>query len=298
MTDLLRKMVAKERDFRQREFLAPYNDHSKVAVVKMDGMNYKFHISGHSSMGIGIFAPTDATHAIYKEDASWELSQNYMKVLPSVHMILVYEVDNGWVAYPMHSDTARIKLGLLGEVVVGNVSDAERFDVITTRFDGVNFWHQDVFVGADLTKSHEMREAFNVEWTVSQMRKKLKEVKNVTPEDVIAFDIAIDSWLHFRKASTEEQLQEILKPGGGKLQGYIVRGKYLEVKWTSKSGRLYTSHVEKESFDGVSAGFCVDGEDTKFHLKDYPFIAAIGEEQNAIFETTFRNVDYEGEWDG
>ena len=268
-----------------------------MAIVKMDDMNYKFHISGHSGNGIGVFSPVDETHATYKEEASWELSHNYMKVLPFIHMILAYEVEDGWVAHPMHSATAKTKLGLMGEIVVHNVSDAERFDVVTVRFDGVSFWHDDVFIGADLTKSYGMREAFNADWTPSKMRKKLEEVKGITPEDHLAFTLAVDSWIHFKKVSTEDQLQEVLSPGGGKLKKYIVRGKNLEVQWTSRSGRLYTSTVNKESFDGICAGFCVDGEDTKFHLKDYPYIAAIGEEANAIYETTYRNIDYEGEWD-
>lgn len=296
MTSLFQKIINKERDFRSREFLAPYNSHLTKAVIKMDGMHYRFHIDGHKGSGIGIFMPVDATHALYKEEASWELSQKYMKVLPFIHMILAYETEDGWVAYPMHSETARIKLGV-GLSVVYNVSDAERFDVVTAKFDGINFWHDDIFTGADLTKSQLMREAFNMKWLPSKMRTKFKKIKGTTPEDKETFELAIDSWLHFKKVSTEEQLQEVLKPGGGKFQSYIVRGKNLEVKWTSKSGRLYISTVRKESFDGICAGFCVDGEDTKFHLKDYPFIAAIGEADNAIYETTYRNIDYEGEWD-
>ena len=52
--------------------------------------------------------------------------------------------------------------------------------------------------------------------------------------------------------------------------------------------------INKESFDVVSAGFCLDGEDTKFHFKDLPFIATKGEQEDLIYEVPIRYIDFEG----
>ena len=94
--------------------------------------------------------------------------------------------------------------------------------------------------------------------------------------------------------TTEEELTKLLAAGGGKLSSYVVRGAHIEMSWQSRSGKPYVSSVRRGSYDVVCAGFCLDGEDTKFHLKDLPYIAEMGEEEDAIFTVTSRDIDYEG----
>jgi len=291
---LLQQMVAKERNFRTREFLAPYAEGMKSAVVKFGGVNYQFRITGFTESGIGIFQPIDHSCAKYMKDAEWDAARAFLDMLPKLHLILCYETEHGWVAFPMNVESTQKRFAFTGEVVVKGVTDAERFDVVTTRFDGVHFWYDDIFDGADMIKSESMRDAFDTKLPISEMRNEFDKIKGHTPEDTHAFELAIASWQKFRRQSTEGQLKALLSAGGGRLQKYVVRGVNIEIKWQSASGQDYNSLVKKDSLDVVCAGICLDGQDEKFHLKDLPFVISRGEDGGLIYRTRdARTVDWE-----
>ncbi len=297
--DLLHKKAMQERKFREKEFLAPYAQDSKYAIVKMGKVNYNFRIEGFSGCGIGIFQPSDPLNAKFVKEADWEESRAYMRLLPKLHIILAYETDKGWVGYPMDADSAQHQFDciVLQEVLIKNVSDAERFDVITACFDGMQFWYDDVFDGADMLKSQAMREAFDPALSETEMKQSFAQIKGRTPEDIHVFEMAIASWNHLKRTSTEDQIQELLKSGGGKLDKYVVRGVNIEIQWKSDSGRDYNSVVNKNTMDVVCAGICLDGEDKKFHLKDLPFLISRGERDDLIYRTRGRNMDMYGDID-
>lgn len=293
--NLLKQIVERERDFRNREFLAPYTNGVRHAVIKLDGINYTFKVSGFTGSGIGIFQPKDHSCAIYSRDAEWQTARAFLDLLPKLHLILCYESDQGWVAYPMNAESTAKRFAFTGEVVVKGVTDAERFDVVTSRFDGVHFWYDDLFDGADMIKSEAIREAFNPNHTTDQMRKHFDTIKGKTPEDRQSFELAIASWQKFRKQTTESQIKQTLEIGGGKLCKYVVRGSNIEIKWKSASGQDYNSLVKKDSLDVVCAGICLSHEDTKFHLKDLPFIVTRGEQGGLIYRTRdARTITWEG----
>jgi len=293
--DLLKKVIEKERKFRTQDFLAPYTNQTKTAIVKMDGLNYKFRIvTQGSEEGLGIFRPIDPNCALLKKAASWEMRREYFDALPSLHVILSYETDQGWVAFPMNIESTQKKFALVGEVVVKSVSDAERFDVITARFDGVHFWYDELFVGSDAIKSQAMRDCFDPKLHPDTMRQSLDIIKGITPEDQQAFELAISSWKVFTRMSTEAMIKKVLSDGGGALGSYVVRDVNIEIKWKSASGKDYTTLVDKSSLDVVSAGICLDDEDTKFNLRDMPYIVNKGESEAAIYIMPVRHIDFEG----
>lgn len=291
--DLLSKISKQEREFRSKDFLAPYFKGMKTAIVKMDGIHYRFRVVGFSGNGIGIFRPINPLCARYEGDADYEMTRNYFDVLPHLHVILAYESDQGWVAYPFNMESTSKKFALEGEILVLNVSDAERFDVITVRFDGAHFWCDELFAGGDVLKSQQMREAFDVSQSSNMMRESFDKIKNTTPEDQKAFEMAIASWNYFKTTSVQSQIEYYLSGGGATLCNYIVRGANIDIKWKSKSGEEYNSVVNKETFMATDkgVGVCINGEDKKFHLKDFPFIINKGEEDHLIYRTNFRNID-------
>lgn len=279
---LVFSMGEKEKSFRSKQFLAPFTGKSRKAIVKMDGLNYEFDISGHKGDGIGIFQPHDFKSAKFVSLADFDKIRSYFDILPRFILILGYECEYGWICTPFHKESAT---GLNGEVIVKNVSGSERFDVIVARFDGVNFWFDEQFVGANVIKSEMMRSCFVPDSTLPKMLVKLKEISGVTPEDICAFELAVASWKVFKKVSDETRIQNAIAIGGGKLGRYVIRGDMIEIDWKSQSGAQYKSLVQKETLDVVSAGICLSGEDTKFHLKDLPFIIDQGEKRRAIYVT-------------
>lgn len=278
--EIFKSIINREREFRIKEFLAPYTEESKIAVIKMDGLNYKFHISGFSGSGIGKFVPVSPTHARYLSEANQDLIKLYFNNLPLLRVILCYETNFGWVAYPANISVARNKFFLDGEVVVKNVATANRFDLVLTRFDGLHFWFDGVCSTTNSDKAKDMRDCFIPKYTPDQMREALKKVSGITPEDTSAFELAI--------SSAENILNEYLTTGGGSLTSYVVQGPNIEIKWKSAAGNSYTSLVDKESLDVISTGVCLT--DDTLHLKDLPFLA----ESIENYRVPIRNIDFNG----
>ena len=292
MTDarqLIEKISITEKQIRSREFFAPFTETSKRVYVKVDGINYAFRIVGQHGSGFGIFRPIDFSCAKYISGASIDITRNYLDALPKLHFILAYETNKGWVGYPFNLESAQKTIGLNSQAIIDNVSDVQRFDVITGRFDGMHFWFDEIFHGSDPLKADRMRVCFeSYPNSVKLMRKHCELIKSITPEEIQTFNLAVDSWVIFQATSTEDILAGSLARGGGKFRSYVIRGDNIEVKWTSERGSDYTSLVKKESFDIVSAGICLEGEDHKFNLKDLPGVIREGEQSDLIYRTNRR----------
>lgn len=294
--DLLNKMIKKEKEFRTKEFLAPYIKDSKTAIVKMDNANYKFRITGFDGSGFGIFQPVDPNCAKFVKEADFDQVRQYLDILPKIHFILAYEVEDGWVAYPMHAASAEHNFGLQSEVVVRNVSDCERFDTVVARYDGLHFWFDEMSPAIDYHKAESMRYYFVADEysDPNRMKESVKSVVGLTDEDFKAFELAVNSWLYFKKMTTEDRLRTELEKGGGELKSYVVRGRHLDVKWKSDTGKTYRSIINKDNFRVFSAGICLAGTDRRFHVKDLPFIMRASEGM-ALPETNRNlNLDDDG----
>ena len=283
--DLLAKTIAKEKDLRSREFLAPYTEQSNTAIVKMDGANYKFRIVGFQGSGFGIFRPVDPTCARFVGPGNFVQINEYLRLLPQIYVILVCETDLGWCGYPFNVESTQKKLGVDCEIIIRNVTDVERFDVVAVRHDGRNFWYEEPFAGADPIKAQNLRECFALRTESLRMERCRQKLKGTTPEEIKAFDIALSSWRLFQRQSTEGQIREFLARSSADLDSYVIRGQQIELTWQSKSGRYYRSRINRDTFDVVSAGICLNDEDEKFHLKDLPGVIREGEEQGAIYIT-------------
>ena len=293
------KFATKEANLINSEFMAPFTEGVQKALIKVDKVVYPFRIVGQKGTGFGIFKPRDGNCACFVRDAEFDQVRAYLNILPQIHLVLAYETDKGWVAYPMNAESADKSLGLESEVVVKSVTDCERFDTIVARYDTVNFWFDEMFLGGDPAKANEMRQCFRKDHTPQQMKKALARIKGLTPEDHKTFDLAVKSWQKFQVLSTEDRIKKVLRESGAMLGSYVVRGDHLEVRWKTDRGTAYTSMVKKDTLDVVSAGICLDDgsgpQDSQFNLRDLPYIMRQGEDRREIvrlgvaWEQNFQN---------
>lgn len=280
---LFKRVAQQERKLLNQEFLTPYAPELKSAVVKVDGLAYKFRIVGFRGTGYGIFRPVDSSCAKFLREADDGLVRNYLTALPGINFILVCQTDRGWCGYPMNMESARKQIGLESEVIVKAVSDAERFDIVTARFDGLHFWFDELFPGGDPAKALKIRECFTDRHrNTSSMRSKFDGIAGIIPEERQAFNLALSSWEMFQKQTTEGRLKEFLARGGASLESYVIRGQNIEIRWSSGSGRRYNSLVNKNTLNVVSAGICLSGGDSRFHFKDLPGVINEGETRELI----------------
>jgi hypothetical protein len=199
------KYAKQEQELLTKEFVAPYAPKTRKVFIKLHRTIYPFRIMGHKGAGFGIFRPIDSLRARFIRDADFDQLHAYLNLLPKVLLILAYETDQGWVAVPFNRESASKTIGLESEVTVRCVSDCERFDVIVARFDSLNFWYDEPFSGSDLQRSAALRACLNKDSSSLQMRNAAVIVKGVTPEDIEAFDLAVDAWARFKVISTEDQ---------------------------------------------------------------------------------------------
>lgn len=279
---LVDKFIKAEKDFLAKEFLSPYNKFSKIAHVKLNGITYSFNIKGHKDNGFGIFKPIDGNNAEFVKDADFVIIQKYLSILPKIIAILSFETEHGWICNPFNYESASKSFGINECFLVKNVNDCQRFDVITARFDGKNFWYDNSFDGYDMRLSSSLRDNFKHDLSQKKMFENINDISGITPEMIDTFTIALRSWDEFKKLSTQAQLEKFLKAGGSKLQSYIVRGSNIEMIWKSKSGAKYNSLIKKDTFDVVSVGICVSSQDSKFHIKDLPYVIHKAEDERGV----------------
>ncbi len=283
--EILAKVSAKEKELRQREFFSPYTHDSKFAVVKMMGTNYKFRIIGANGNGFGVFCPVDPTCARFVREADSVQSHAYLSLWPKIYFILVCSTDLGWCSFPFNLSSAKAQLGIEQEIIIRNVSDVERFDVVVARYDGMRFWYEGPFAGADPVKAVQLRRCYERRQNVLAMKRQLGEITGITPEERKSFDIALSAWQIVRRKSTEEQVQEFWAGTDARLEEHIIRGRNIEISWQAQSGAVHNSLIDAQTFDVVSAGICVNDEDRRFHVKDLPGIVRLGEDRGAIYRT-------------
>ena len=294
--NLLAKIAAKEKDQRQREFLAPYCEGLKHAFVKIEKVAYRFKIVGFQGSGFGIFKPIDPTCARFIRDADPILVSEYLEKLPRIYLILVCETDLGWCAYPFNASSAKSNIGVEQEIIVRGVSDVERFDVVAARYDGIGFWFEEPFVGADPIKAEALRESFAKRESLSETSEAVQGIKGLTPEEKRAFQLAVSSWKAFQKVTTEGRIRSMLAAGGAELDSYVIRGDSIELAWRSRAGGFYSTVINKETFDVEAAGICVESKGDTFHLQDLPGVIREGEDSDLIYRTRdTRFMDLDGD---
>jgi hypothetical protein len=291
MSKLLDSFIKKERDLLNNMFIAPFDQNTTTIIVKIDKVNYKFKINKTKSSGLGYFKPKNSKEAVLVGEVEEYLADSFLKSLPSLIFILCYETDFGWIAYP-YDLNGIAKYNIFGEILIKNVKDCQRFDIITARYDSVNMWYHEPFAGANISKSIQLRDCFQSDFNELQIKAAKDKILGLKTEESKAFDIVLESWKKFLKTSTEDTIKQFLQNSGATLSNYILKGTDIEIKWKAPSGKTYYSLIKKDSYDVVSAGICLSGEDQKFHLKDLPYLVDFAEKENGVYVTRF-DSDFE-----
>lgn len=263
---LLQKVAEEEKAFRKRKFIAPAMKSGKVCT-RMSGMVYTFDFEDTSFEGWGLFKPVSEQKAKMVKEADFVMVDQYLKLLKAFRMRLVYKLNgNTWLAYPVNESDALQRLGNVKPVPVHLVTEGSDFEQIVARFDGSNFWFQELDRKADPFLAEDLRAALKEEKLLSDLT-----IKGLTPEIKTVYDMAIDRrillYKEFKASTDEGRLDAALKTGGGSLDGFQDRGDYWLVNWKTSNGEQHHSAIQKENLTVMSAGICLDGEDDRFDLQ-------------------------------
>jgi hypothetical protein len=290
--DLIEKLGEEEKDLlSNREIFSPYFPGAFQIITRIQGIIYRFKIKKREDVGFGIFRPKNRDFAYMKRKANEDEIAEFLEIVPKVKGILVFKTDT-WYCLPQNIN-AYAKLGFHDLTPVYNVENAEAFDYFVGRFVGGNVWFEDLDPNCDFEKVEAIKAA----------KKTLPRVSGLTPEDHMAFELALKNVEEQEALTLGGRLAMAFEKKGARLESFKeLSGNRVEVKWISKKNQPYTSVVDKRNLNVVCAGICLAGQDTRFDLDSLIGVVAEGERRRHIVHGDYRahygaDVDEEYDYD-
>lgn len=272
---LLNQIADQENQLLQTQFLAPCVRGGQLRT-KVAGMVYNFNPQPSNFEGWGIFQPVSPKQAKLTKEADLPEIVEYLQNFPAIRLFLAHILPNQakhnpgekqtWLAYPVNESDMQQRTGFLKPVPVYLVSDGAAFETIIARWDGKNWWFEEIDRRADIEPLEHLKSALkNVIYP-----KKLR-FKGITPEMRIIYELVAQKTqefqAEFQQKRDEKLLTEALKMGGGTLEQFRERDDYWLVEWTTSTGESHSSAISKNDLTVISAGICLSGEDSKFDLQ-------------------------------
>jgi hypothetical protein len=248
-------------EFLKREFLAPAL-RGGVVQVRIAGVVCRLKVEPADFQGWGVFQPRSHTAAQVVRTARLAERQRYLQLFPLVRLILFDKRHDLWLALPAHRADTRFKID--GMVPVEFVEDAQPFEVIESRFDGVHFWYAGPDARWDPGHGVYLRQALEKMVPPDELQR-----PGLTAEERAVY--AAHHWLRYqasaeaRRQRAEDRVREALAHGGAELQNLLERGDVYTVTFEI-DGRRHTSVVDKNNLGVQVAGICLSGQDEDFDL--------------------------------
>lgn len=252
--DLINRMAEAEANFRAGEFLAPVV-RGGIVFVRIAGVICQFRVRG-AKPGWGIFR-ANGTFADFLRPATLSERQRYLKLFPRQPMVLVAHDGHDWWAWPAHQGDRRFGPPTL--VPLRLVEQAQRFDRVFARFDGVQRWFDTMDEGADASTAAYLRELFNTTTDAEPARPRL------TAEERTAYQAAVALRAEAQRDRNEERLRDALAHAGAEYRGHVEQERTYQIEFTV-DGVRHVSVINKHDFGVQLAGICLNGADQHFDL--------------------------------
>lgn len=255
--DLLNRLAAEETCFLTADFLAPMLG-GGIVYVRIAGIVCRLRVDDNFQ-GWGVFRPNDAATARLLRPATLAERRHYLEVLPRRRLILCRAEKQRWLAWPAHHADHRFANATL--LPVRFVEEAQLFDSIVARWDGVQGWFESLDERADPSAAVYLRESLRQMTPLEQIHR-----RGLNAEQRTAYAVAHAVRLEAERDRTEERLRFALAHAGGKLTGYLEREDGFRVEFRI-DGQRHVSLVAKDDLSIELAGICLSGEDRQLDLQ-------------------------------
>src|SRR5262249_36022299 len=143
--DLLNRLAAEEERLLASDFLAPALP-GGIVHVRIAGVVCRFKVEGRFE-GWGVFRPTGTSAARLLHPATLAERRRYLHSFPLRRLILCHADQRNWLAWPAHQADPRF--ADMGLASVRLVEEAQTFETIAARCDGVQCWFESMDARAD-----------------------------------------------------------------------------------------------------------------------------------------------------
>jgi hypothetical protein len=258
INDLLDKMQSAEEDFLLTQFLAPVLPGGQVRV-RIAGLVCTLRVVGEFEPGWAILEPLAMDEAQVVDKASLRQVREYLALLPAVRLLLLARRGGAWLALPAHRGDSRFQFE--GPVLVYLAKGVEPFQQIVARFDGTQFWFQEVDRRRNPALAAYLREAWAAETGPEDLHR-----STLTAEERDAYRVAYEAVEAARRDRVEIRLADALAHAGAELASYIEREDAYTVALVV-DGRQHRTTVRKDDLTVLAAGICLAGQDRRFDLQ-------------------------------
>jgi hypothetical protein len=270
--DLLKQLAAAEERFFASDFLAPAVRGGTVHV-RIAGIICRFRVDA-AFEGWGVFRPRGPAEAYLLRPASLAERSRYLALCPRRRLVLCQPEQRCWLAWPAEqNDKAAPEVNL---VPVRLVEEAERFESVVARSDGVQYWFESVDDRADPAAVRYLREALRERTPPEQVRR-----HGLTAGQRAAYAVAHELRRQAERDRTEDRLHGALHHAGAALTGYLERDDGYRVEFEI-DGRRHVSVVDKRDLSLQVAGICLSGEDHQFDLQSLVGVLREGHTQGVL----------------
>jgi hypothetical protein len=209
--------------------------------------------------GWGVFRAADTATVHLVRPATLAERSRYLEVLPLRRLILCRAERRRWLAWPAHHGDHRFGVDTL--LPVRFVEEAQPFDVIAARWDGIQLWFESLDERVDPSAAVYLRESLRHMTPPERIGR-----RGLNAEQRTAYAVTFALRLEAERDRTEERLRAALSHAGGELSGYLERQDGYRVEFRI-DGRRHVSLVAKDDLSIQLAGICLSGEDRHFDLQ-------------------------------
>ncbi len=257
----LKNLAAAENAFVDIEFLAPVLRGSGVAV-KIAGVRCNVAIDPPDFQGWGVFRADSLTSAALLREATPTQRRNYLRLLPSVRLIVCGGKASTAMALPANPSDTRFYFA--GPVFVQLCPKIDLFTTIMCRFYAAQFWFDSLDSRTDPAAAAYLRRELT----------NMTEPKNLSRRGVTrgerfayAFEFSrrASAILADRRHRADVRLKQALAHAGAILTDFSEDHDLFRVAYLV-DGRRHLSNVRKDDLTVQSAGICLAGQDRNFDL--------------------------------
>ncbi len=178
-------------------------------------------------------------------------------------MILCLREQDQWLAIPAHRGDTRFRIE--GLVPVRLVEEAQLFEVLLTRFDGIQCWYDGPDPRRDPGTAAYLREALGRMVEPGRLSR-----SGLTAEERAAYVVnyvpRLQAEIEASRDRVEERLRKALAHAGAELRDYHEQGDVYRITY-EVDGRRHVSAVAQQDLSVQVAGICLSGQDRHFDLQ-------------------------------
>lgn len=258
----LDRLAAAENAFLAAEFLAPVIDGAGV-TVRIAGVVCQMRVKPWDFRGFGVFQPKSHAQATLVRPATMSERRKYLALFPRVVLVIQARDEKSTRALPANIADARFASG--DEIELRLVEECELFDTVAARFDGRQFWFDEIDPRTDPAIAPYLRRAL-----AAMTEPKSLDRKGLTPGQRLAYLLnyrtRLESLMMDERTRSENRLRDALAHAGAELRDFVERNGAYRVTF-DVDGTRHTSIVQKNDLTVETAGICLSGLDQNFDLE-------------------------------